>query len=557
MTSSAPLVIDGWDLTEAAEQFAPKPATAPKVAPAQPKPIKLSRHERIALHLSLHEAVKNKNAEEVDRLLAEGAPVVLLNSRVAVDMTRTAVLNFEPRILDTILANGGQIGSTDLYQVIDGGHKEALHYLLERQGQWPVDALTQKNLDKQIAQATSEGYSPQSAMWANNYQALYREVRSATDATQRMTTARLLEEKFPDLLPTTFAGPKTNSSAGRAHQPGTMASAFITLLFYANADHTHRFATTVSDEAVWAKACAEVMERLSSRYSPLDMTPEVLVHLHSVLSQYPHIKAGWMTANTANARSYERVQAFYQGRMGEAPAINAWMNTPVFEQTREGLTRLSKAASNVMLGWTTLRLAMACRQTVSQMTYTTGTESINRSVKDTAHRARLERLPKAPEPSAPSFTALLLTNGATGLRLVAATESGRAAIRREMRDPVTAHQFARNASGPVFNTVVRAIPELIEWRDDCGNTLVHHRVHSGNANKTMVEQLCAIDVEWLLAPNAQGFTARDVIKSPAGGASASVLAHLDSKVMNKTVRQSADVAKKTRAALPKDQRRRM
>lgn len=185
-----------------------------------------------------------------------------------------------------------------------------------------------------------------------------------------------------------------------------------------------------------------------------------------------------------------------------------------------------------------------------------GFDTIDRMTKPGDFRDELLSFCPIPVTVYPSFVSRMIARGCEATVLLTVTASGKKTLIDALRSPIVAMHFCANANVDLFNHVLRSVPELIKWRDHRGNSLAHYRVRTMKASKTLADQLCGLDLDWMMEANAKGLSPRDFFEHPkVGSAEKSVMAHLDKLMIKKSIRQDDVVVSKIRARKPEGKRR--
>ena len=537
LPSEHDIILDGWNLTQAMADDVG--AIAPKVqAPVVKKPTKMSRATRVALHLSLNDAVGSKKLEKVRELLDEGAPIDLTESSRGVDIMATAVRKFDKSIFDVLVEHGANfVPHAHVSIIFKSEDTAALEHFLSTQGSWPLGEPGQHSY--KVMEGLDAGKPPKMGLWESGYTILHH----GAPTPKSLAMLNMLEEAFPRLI--NIIPPHPNKS--------TWGKAILGMLIDPAPGRSARFATQVSIMQVWAQGFTSMFRHLLTDSS--DMNAQALTTLNTLLTTHPHVRTAWEQSCATMSKIHTDWAAFFApGPDGQSHA-DRWFQAPLDTHTQNELRHLR---IDDLLGRPRALIAQSTPQLRALMQ-----EKFDRSTMfdRMLHRSKgpYDAYPGCPKTfSPPTFLSLLTHTAAPALTTIIQTPDGRAAIEAALSDDLTAHSFARSATVPVFTSVIRAIPSLTAWRDSYGNSLAHHRVHNQNGTRALADLLTGLDPSWCAQANAAGNTVRDLFAhEDVGGASAEVVAHLDSRIMNKVVRQDADVAKKTRAPLAKSAHRKM
>ena len=528
MTPPPTTTIDGWSLSEAlSAQDPPKPVAAPK------PPIKLTRTQRLELHKQLHAAVLAADPVKVSELISAGAPVVMPNARDAVDLFRHALEHFHPQVMDILVANGAICNPNGHPNVaLKKGDPAAIQYMLNTQGSWPMDEHGTQAYEQSAEQLG--GAQRHMAVWmgavcwAYNAALLNPELRPAI-----MRGVQEVERRFPSLPAAIFTHRIHRQSAG---------DMVHVLLQEGSVHHTDAVATSVVSADAWRNAVVRMCDSIHNINFTPKLEVEHMAHLEHMLT-HAHVGVGFAQALADMAQNNQDWKAA-TGYGGQPRSLlDAWLEEPDLKGVKDSvgyhqnmLTYLGMSRAETINANPNLQsmLRQYCAATKNRH---------DRGLVSTVRQAPPTQM--LPQSGSPSFTALLLESAAPALKMLLGTPNGRSALTTALADATVAHRFARAAPQPLFSAVVRALPELTSWTDSHGNTLAHHRVHEKNANKTFVEHLVALNPDWMMQKNNQGFSVRDLIIHPdVGGASPETIAHLDAKMMGKAVRASAEVKRK-------------
>lgn len=158
---------------------------------------------------------------------------------------------------------------------------------------------------------------------------------------------------------------------------------------------------------------------------------------------------------------------------------------------------------------------------------------------------------KTSEYKFPSFAHVLVQSASQASLALLESADGQRAYAQCLQEPAVLRNWCLRASPEMINTVVRACPQLLEWKDSHNNCLAHYLVAlRKESTKTFGQLMARLNHNWLLHENDLGVSVKDLFKN--FGASEDMLITLDKEAIKRSVKDAG--VKKTRTA-PSPKRR--
>jgi len=561
--SAKNLMIDGWDLTEAvlasAEAF--KDSAQQDTGGSKPDaPKKLSRQERALLHLSLVEAVRQGDATKVRALLAQGAEIELLKNKAGEDVMRIALEHFDRAVFDELIGHGGKISYYHL-NMHAGKKSEVVRYLIETYDRWSQQGDGARKIGERHG-VGADKLVPAEFVFQSIYEMLLCH-RLREDEGENMGACAVIDQHFPNLLGKILKklysdGKKEKVSLIEASYPmRTLCDVFLNFLTSDNDSQVDKFALQKPHENFWPDLMTCFLYQLDRNFHLNDFNETHLQNLHRLMARHEGLREEFLTAGGSMKDKHQAFVDYY-----DAPnsPIHSWVKThPKIKHYHlqgsigRALDLIQKP--DVELGWTSMRLRfLTINVDPGDWAIWAMDERIDANCHDGPTWTHFKSLPKPPLSYSKNFTSILVRRGFSCLRTLCKTTGGRQAILAAMNDPGVAYEFACRSDLSVFNHVVRAIPELVAWRDDFGNSLAHYRLSAKSVNKTTAETLARIDTDWVMSANAVGKTGRDFAVKSMGEKSVGV-SEMDKILIKKSIKLDDQVGRKMRGRNTEQKRR--
>jgi len=544
--SNHSVLVDGWDLTQLADAYEKSIETERDEEQSDQAPVKkeLTREEKTVLHLALIEAVKRKDAKEVRDLFDKGAEFTLPNGRAQEDVMGLALDHFSPKVFEALTKQGGALGFRHFLSGSDEKN-EAAAWLLEHFGQWKISSSAQNTLrqDNNLDQN-------QPISCAMFFEPIYREALCnewREDIGEKIEMCGVIDQSCPEIMA------KVLKELNQHDHQKSLVRSFYNILSYGDADQVDHFARSHTELGDWRRLMIGFFHELNHEH--LWLWPSDFSNLNHLLLNHTQAREGFAQASTDLAEKHQRALDYYLTE--PLPLLDWLVKDPqqskiYFQSTID--YRLSSFQSNPdplgwPLGWRVLRHKSFLSDIAGRVT----DDQLDHYVSSSPLKDYLKTLPKPPRTYPKTLTGILLQRQSTCLNMICQTEEGKRAILAAMNDPLTAYEFAQDDKMTLLKTVLKAVPELIAWRDPFGNSLAHYFMNRGYLTKTMVETVARIDPDWMMCTNAAGVSARDMAVKTLGEKSSAVVS-MDKILIKKSMRQDKSVSAKMNA---RHQKRRM
>lgn len=154
--------------------------------------------------------------------------------------------------------------------------------------------------------------------------------------------------------------------------------------------------------------------------------------------------------------------------------------------------------------------------------------------------------------TAPSFVHILVKNASPASLALLESQTGKDLYWECLQEPAVFNSWCKKSSHEMINAVVRACPQMLEWKDQHNNSLAHYLVFLRMESSQAFGQLVArLNHNWLLQDNTRGVSVKDLFKS--FGASENMLNLLDKEAIKRSMKDAG--IKKTRRSAPATKRR--